>query len=252
MITNAASGTNLNEIAPGIYRINTPIQVPGGPDFNFNQYLVADEQPLLFHTGPKRMFPLVAEAIGRVLPLERLRWIGFSHFEADECGSLNDFLAAAPQAQAVASRIGAMVSVNDIAIRPPRALADGELLELGRHRVRWLDAPHVPHGWDNGFMMELETRTLLCGDLFTQGGSGATPLTEGDILGPSEAFRAPMDYYAHHPDTAALIERLAAERPTTLACMHGAAWRGDGASLLRALAHSVTGAARPAKLAATG
>ncbi|HEX7054344.1 MAG TPA: MBL fold metallo-hydrolase [Burkholderiales bacterium] len=252
MITNAASGTNLHEIAPGIYRINTPVQVPGGPDFNFNQYLVADEQPLLFHTGPKRMFPLVAEAIGKVLPLERLRWVAFSHFEADECGALNDFLAAAPRAEALSSRIGAMVSVNDIAIRPPRPLADGEVLELGRHRLRWLDAPHVPHGWDNGFMMELETRTMLCGDLFTQGGSGATPLTESDILGPSEAFRAPMDYYAHHPDTAANLERLAAERPTTLACMHGSAWRGDGAALLRALARALTGSPARARLAAAG
>lgn len=250
MISNAASGTNLHEIAPGIYRINTPIQIPGGPDFNFNQYLVADEQPLLFHTGPKRMFPLVAEAISRVLPLGRLRWIAFSHFEADECGALNDLLAAAPAAQAVCSRVGAMVSVNDIAIRAPRALADGEILELGRHRLRWLDAPHVPHGWDNGFMMELETKTMLCGDLFTQGGSGATPLTESDILGPSEAFRAPMDYYAHSPDTAATLERLAAERPTTLACMHGAAWRGDGASLLRALARSVAGTQARARVAA--
>lgn len=250
MITNAASGTNLHEIAPGLYRINTPIQIPGGPGFNFNQYLVADEQPLVFHTGPKRMFPLVAEAIAKVLPLERLRWIAFSHFEADECGALNDFLAAAPAAEPVCSRIGAMVSVNDIALRPPRALADGEILELGRHRLRWLDAPHVPHGWDCGFMMELETKTLLCGDLFTQGGSGATPLTEDDILGPSEVFRAPMDYYAHSPDTAAALERLAAEKPTTLACMHGSAWRGDGASLLRALARSVTGTQVRAKVAA--
>jgi flavorubredoxin len=248
MITNAASGTNLNEIAPGIYRINTPIQVPGGPDFNFNQYLVADDTPLVFHTGPKRMFALVAEAIAKVVPLERLRWVAFSHFEADECGALNDFLAAAPQAEAVCSRIGAMVSVNDIAIRAPRTLADGEVLELGRHRLRWLDAPHVPHGWDCGFMMELETKTLFCGDLFTQGGSGATPLTEGDILGPSEAFRAPMDYYAHSPDTAAAIERLAAEMPTTLACMHGSAWRGDGALLLRALARAVTGTSARAKV----
>lgn len=240
MITNSESRTNLHEIAPGIYRINTPVQVPGGPDFNFNQYLVADDAPLLFHTGPKRMFPLVAQAIGRVLPLERLRYVAFSHFEADECGALNDFLAAAPAAEAVCSRVGAMVSVNDIATRPPRALADGELLELGRHRVRWHDAPHVPHGWDCGFLSELETKTLFCGDLFTQGGSGATALTEGDILGPSEAFRVAMDYYAHHPDTTAAIHRLAAEKPTTLACMHGSAWRGDGEALLRALARVLT------------
>jgi flavorubredoxin len=240
MITNASSRTNLHEIAPGIYRINTPIQIPGGPDFNFNQYLVADDEPLLFHTGPRRMFPLVAEAIGKVLPLERLRYVAFSHFEADECGSLNDFLAAAPAAVPVSSQVAAMVSVNDIAIRPARALADGEILRTGRHAFKWLDAPHVPHAWENGFMMELSTRTLLCGDLFTQGGDGAVPLTESDILGPSEAFRAPMDYYAHAPQTAATLERLAREQPQTLAVMHGSAFRGDGAALLRELARSLT------------
>jgi len=239
MITNSASGTNVHEIAGGIYRINTPIQIPGGPDFNFNQYLVADDEPLLFHTGPRRMFPLVAEAIGKVLPLERLRYVAFSHYEADECGSLNDFLAAAPAAVPVSSQVAAMVSVNDVAARPALALADGEVLQTGRRAFKWLDAPHVPHAWENGFMMELSTRTLLCGDLFTQGGSGAVALTEGDILGPSEAFRAPMDYYAHAPHTAATLEKLAQEQPQVLAVMHGSAWRGDGAALLRALSRSL-------------
>jgi len=241
MITNTTSGTNLHEIAPGIYRINTPIDIPGGPGgFNFNQYLVADDEPLLFHTGPRRMFPLVAEAIGKVLPLDKLRYFAFSHFEADECGSLNDFLAAAPSAVAVSSQVAAMVSVNDFAIRTPRPMADGELLRTGRHTFKWLDAPHVPHAWENGFMMELETRTLLCGDLFTQGGSGAVAITESDILGPSEAFRQPMDYYAHSPQTTATLEKLAREQPQVLACMHGSAWRGDGAALIRALADSLS------------
>jgi flavorubredoxin len=240
MITNAASGTNLHEIARGIYRINTPIQIPGGPDFNFNQYLVAGDAPLLFHTGPRRMFPLVAEAIGKVLPVERLRYVAFSHYEADECGSLNDFLALAPAAEPVSSHVAAMVSVNDIALRPARALADGEVLQLGGHALKWLDAPHVPHAWENGFMMELETRTLLCGDLFTQGGKGEVALSEGDVLGPSEAFRQAMDYYAHAPQTAATLERLAREQPQTLAVMHGSAFRGDGAALLRELARSLT------------
>jgi flavorubredoxin len=245
MITNNSSGTNLHEIAPGIYRINTPVEIPGGPGgFNFNQYLIADDEPLLFHTGPRRMFPLVAEAIGKVLPLERLRYVAFSHFEADECGSLNDFLAAAPAAVPVCSQVAAMVSVNDVADRSPRALADGEVLRIGRHALKWLDAPHVPHAWENGFMMELETRTLLCGDLFTQGGSGATPLTDGDILEPSEAFRKQMDYYAHAPHTGATLERLAKEDPRTLACMHGSAWRGDGARLLRQLAKALGPAPR--------
>ena len=242
MITNSTTGTNLHEIAGGIYRINTPIQVPGGPEFNFNQYLVADDEPLLFHTGPKRMFPLVAEAIAKVLPLERLRWVAFSHFEADECGSLNDFLAAAPAAAPVCSQVAAMVSVNDVAARPARALADGEVLRTGRHAFKWLDAPHVPHAWENGFMMELETRTMLCGDLFTQGGATHPALTEADILEPSEAFRLQLDYFSHAKDARAMIERLAALEPQTLACMHGPAWRGDGAALLRALGARLEGA----------
>lgn len=247
MITNSTSGTNLHEIAPGIYRVNTPVEIPGGMGFNFNQYLVDDDEPLLFHTGPRGLFPLTAEAIGKIMPLERLRYVAFSHYEADECGSLNDFLVAAPAAVPVCSQVAAMVSVNDVAARPARALADGEVLRTGRRAFKWLDAPHVPHGWECGFMMELETRTMLCGDLFTQGGSGAEALTEGDILGPSEAFRRAMDYYAHAPQTGATLERLAREEPQVLACMHGSAWRGDGASLLRALARSLTS---PAAMAA--
>jgi flavorubredoxin len=238
VITNTESGTNVHEIAEGIYRINTPVALPGGA-FSFNQYLIVDEQPMLFHTGPRRMFPLVREAIGRVLPVERLRYIGFSHFEADECGALNDFLAQAPEAVPVCGQVAALVSISDVADRAPRALADGEVLRLGRHALRWFDTPHLPHAWECGLMFDDSTRTLLCGDLFTQGGAGNTPLTEADILGPSEAFRGPMDYYAHAPDTRAMLERLAGERPGTLACMHGSAWRGDGAALLRALAVSL-------------
>ncbi len=249
MITNPQSHTNIAEIADGIYRINTPVEIPGNR-FSFNQYLIVDDQPLLFHTGPRRLFSLVREAVAAVMPVERLRYIGFSHFEADECGSLNDWLAAAPRAEAVCGRIAAMVSVNDFADRAPRALADGDLLSLGRHAVRWFDTPHVPHNWDSGLMMETVTATFLCGDLFTQGGTGSVALTESDILGPSEAFRAPLDYYSHSPDTAAVLERLAREHPTTLACMHGSAWRGDGAALLRALADSVSAGAGAAVRAA--
>jgi flavorubredoxin len=246
MITNSTSGTNVHEIATGIFRINTPIALPDGPGaFNFNQYLVADEEPLLFHTGPRQLFPLVSEAIAAVIPLGRLRYVAFSHVEADECGSLNALLAAAPQAVPVCSRVAAMVSVNDLADRPARALADGEVLELGAHSMRWYDTPHLPHGWEAGLMLDIGTDTLLCGDLFTQGGRGETPLTDGDILGPSEAFRLEMDYYAHAPATAAMLERLAQARPKVLACMHGSAWRGDGAALLRQLAGSLAGRSRP-------
>ena len=243
MITNAQSGTNVHEVAPGIYRINTPVAIPGGPAFNFNQYLMEDDEPLLFHTGPKGLFPLVSEAIGRVLPVERLRYIGLAHFEADECGSMNDFLAVAPNAVPLCSRVAAMVSIDATADRPARTMADGEILSLGRHQVRWTDAPHVPHGWENGFLMETTTRTLLCGDLFTQGGDGKLPLTENDILAPSEVFRKQMDYYAHAPNTRAVLERLAAQQPQTLAAMHGSAWKGDGAALLRQLGASLAATA---------
>jgi flavorubredoxin len=240
MITNAQSGTNIHEIVDGIYRINTPVALPGGAgQFNFNQYLIVDEAPLLFHTGLRRLFPLVSEAVARVMPIERLRYVTVSHFEADECGALNEWLAAAPQAEPLCSKVGAMVSIGDIANRAPRGMAAGETLTLGKHTVRWLDTPHVPHGWDCGMMMEESTRTFLCGDLFTQGGKGEKPVVETDILGPSEKFRALMDYYAHAPNTTTILERLAQERPAILACMHGSAWRGDSKTLLLALAEKL-------------
>ncbi|WP_310447439.1 MBL fold metallo-hydrolase [Thiobacillus sp.] len=234
-ITNQQSGTNVQEIADGIYRINTPV-VDGGFEFSFNQYLIADDDPLLFHTGPRRMFALVREAVASVLPVESLRYIGFSHVEADECGSLNDWLAAAPGAVPLCGQVAGLVSVNDIADRAPRILQDGETLELGNRRVRWLDTPHLPHAWECGLLSEERTRTLFCGDLFTQGGAKLPALTEADILGPSEAFRANMDYFSHTKYAGEMLERLAATAPETLACMHGSAWRGDGAQLLRALA----------------
>lgn len=237
MITNSEQGTNIQEIADGIFRINTPVAMPGGAGaFSFNQYLIVDDAPLLFHTGQRGLFPLVHQAIAAVMPVDRLRYIGLSHFEADECGALNAFLAAAPTAVPVCGRIAAMVSIADYADRAPRALADAEDLPLGRHTVRWFDTPHMPHAWECGLMLDTATRTFFCGDLFTQGGRGETALTEQDILGPSEAFRAPMDYFAHAPQTTATLERLARARPATLACMHGSAWRGDGAQLLRELA----------------
>jgi flavorubredoxin len=234
------TATTIDEIADDIYRISTPVTtaaVPGG--FTFNQFLVVDEDPLLFHTGLKQLFPAVRDAIARVMPVERLRWIAFSHFEQDECGALNELLGAAPRAQAACSAVGAMTSVADLAVRPPRALLEGEPLRLGRREVVWWDAPHVPHGWDCGFLSETTTGTLLCGDLFTQPGAAHRAVTEADVLGPSEAMRSAMDYFAHSPATRATLEKLARTEPTTLACMHGAAWRGDGAKLLRALADAL-------------
>lgn len=236
MITDTRTGTNVHEIAEGIYRINTPIDLPDGGGFSFNQYLIADEAPLLFHTGPRRMFANIVEAVAAILPPERLRYVGLSHVEADECGSLNQWLALAPEAVPLCGRIAALVSIGDLADRPPRGLADGERLTLGQHALQWFDTPHLPHGWECGLLMDPMTSTFFCGDLFTQPGHGEQPLTEDDILGPSEAFRASLDYFAHAPDTTVALERLAQHAPATLACMHGSAWRGDGARLLRDLA----------------
>ena len=234
-ITNSTSGTNVHEVADGIYRINTPVDtIPGG--FSFNQYLIVDDEPLLYHTGLRKLFPLVQEAVAHILPVERLRYIAFSHVEADECGALNQWLAAAPQALPVCSRIAAMTSINDMADRVPRALSNGAQLTLGRHVVEWFDTPHLPHGWETGLMLEQQTRTLLCGDLFTQPGANTPALTEADILEPSETLRQTLEYYAHARNTRVMLERLAQTEPLTLACMHGSAWRGNGAALLRALA----------------
>ena len=241
--TQQGSGTRVDEIADGIYRISTSSDVvPGG--FTFNQFLILDEEPLLFHTGLRGTFAAVKEAIGRVMPVERLRYVAFSHVEADECGALNPFLQAAPGAVPVCSRIAAMVSMNDLADRPPRTLADGETLRLGRHVVRWHDTPHLPHSWESGLMTETTTKTFLCGDLFTHAGADLPPLTETDILGPSEGMRAGMNYYSQAGDAAVTLRRLAAFKPTTLALMHGSSWKGDGEKLLNALAGALEAAPR--------
>lgn len=241
MITNSESGTNIQEIADGIYRINTPLPPPIVPTgFSFNQYLILDDEPLLFHTGLRKMFPLVQEAVATVLPVEKIRYVAFSHYEADECGSLNDWLRVAPNSEPVCGSIAALVTVEDIADRAPHAMQDGESLSLGKHSLTWYDAPHLPHAWECGYLYDQTTRTLFCGDLFTQPGVGKTPLVESDILGPSEAFRKEMDYYSHTKNGRQLLEKLAATRPRTLACMHGSAWQGEGSALLSALADQLT------------
>lgn len=250
MITNAQSGTSITEVADGIYRISTPIppsQMPGG--FSFNQYLVVDDEPLLFHTGLRALFPLVREAIDAVIPSQTLRWLSFSHFESDECGALNSFLAVAPDAQPLCSRVAAMVSVGDYADRAPRALADGERISIGRHELEWLDAAHIPHGWETGFLFDHTTKTFLCGDLFTQGGTAETALTNGDLVEPAEAARAAFgpasgfpDMFANVTDAPARFERFANLGATTLAVMHGSAWSGTAeasAAMLRELGRRV-------------
>lgn len=231
--------TRIDPIGDDLYRINTAFPddlVPGG--FSFNQYLLVDDAPLLFHTGMRALFAPVSEAVQSVLPLRELRYIAFCHVEADECGALNDFLAAAPEAEPLCGQIAAMTSVADLADRPPRVLADGEGLSLGKRHVTWMDAPHVPHSWENGFLFERTDATLFCGDLFTQGGADHEPLAD-DVLEASETMRAGMDYYAHGANTRPVLERLASLEPKTLACMHGSAFRGDGGALLRALADRI-------------
>jgi flavorubredoxin len=230
---NPTSATTVAEICPHIWRINTPVDVLGG--FSFNQYLIVDDAPLLFHTGLKRMFEPIKAAVETIMPCKELRHVSFSHYEADECGSLNDWLTVAPSAKPLCGQLGAMLSVDDTADRPAQALADGETVSLGHHWVKWIDTPHLPHGWETGYLMEMTTRTLFCGDLFTQGGDGQPPISDENILESSEAFRAPMDYFSHTKNVEELIEKLAREDPQVLAVMHGCAWRGDGATLLREL-----------------
>jgi flavorubredoxin len=229
--------TSVTEIADGIFRLSTfvpEIAPPAG--FTFNQFLVVGDEPLLFHTGPRRMFPPVREAVGRVIAQKDLRWLGYGHFEADECGSLNEWLAEAPNAQAAHGGTGCMVSLNDVADRAPRQLQDGEVIELGRgKRVRYIDTPHTPHGWDAGLMFEESTGTLLCGDLFTQLGNDAA-LTEGDIVGPAIAAEDAFQYSCLNPNMGSTIRGLAALSPRVLALMHGPSFAGDGAAALRALA----------------
>lgn len=243
MITNREHGTTVSEIEDGIYRISTPVPpnpvLPAG--FTFNQFLVVDDEPVLFHTGLRKTFGLVREAIEAVIPVERLRYLGISHFEADECGALNEFLALAPAAQPLCSMTGKVVSVDDAADREARGMMDGEVLVTGRRRLRWIDVPHLPHGWDCGYLFDESTQTLFCGDLFTQPGHMHDPVTTGDILDTSEAMRSQMDYFAHARHMDALFEKVASTSPRTLACMHGASWKGDGAALLRELNVRVRG-----------
>ena len=227
--------TRVDEIAEDIYRFSTWVPDVAPPDgFTFNQFLVDAEQPLLFHTGLRAMFPLVSDAVARVTPIDRVRWITFGHVEGDECGSMNEWLAAAPSAEVAHGALGVAVQLEDLADRPPRALADGEVLDLGGRRVRHIDTPHVPHGWEARVLFEETTGTLLCGDLFTQLGRGAT--TEGDVVGPAIHAEDIFKASSLAPSSAATVRRLAELAPTTLALMHGPSFSGDCAGALAALA----------------
>jgi flavorubredoxin len=226
--------TKINEIAGGVYRLSTfiPEVEPGG--LAFNQFLIMGEEPLLFHTGMRGLFPLVRDAVARLMPPEKLRWISFGHYEADECGSMNQWLAVAPQAQIVHGMTACMVSLNDTADRAPRILRNGETIDLGGRRVRYLDTPHVPHGWEAGLLYEESAGVLLCGDLFTQYGE-CPAATDDDIVGPAIAGEDIAGYSALNPGMGATLRRLAELEPRTLAPMHGPSFTGDGAAALMAL-----------------
>jgi flavorubredoxin len=228
---------DIDEIAPDIYRIS--VHMPE-IDLQFNHFLVKDDEPLLFHTGMRRMFPQVREAVARLIDPASLRWISWSHFEVDECGALNDWLAVAPQAQAACGEVGALVNIQDFANRPPRILRREDVIATGRHRFRWVPTPQLPHGWDAGMLFEEESRTLFCSDLFHQIGK-LEPVTRNDIVGRYEqavkiyqAHPVLMDYVPFTPKTRGLINRLATLEPRLLATMHGSSFEGDGAAAIRA------------------
>ena len=228
--------TRIDEIAAGIYRLSVyvpDIAPPAG--FTFNHFLVRADEPMLSHCGLRAMFPVLSEAVGRLIPIEDLRWIGFGHVEADECGAMNEWLGVAPRAQVVHGATACMVSVNDLADRVPRTLTDGEVLDLGGRRVRYIDTPHVPHGWEAGVFYEEAEGTLFCGDLLTHTGDPAA-LTENDVAGAAIAAEAAFRAMTLTPGTARMVRELAALTPTTLALMHGASFRGDAAGQLTALA----------------
>lgn len=227
--------THVDEIAARIYRLSTFVPEIGPTGFTFNQFLLDDDEPLLFHTGHRSMFSTVREAIGRIVPVERLRWITFGHVESDECGAMNELLAVAPNAEVAHGALGCMVSIAEMADRPPRPLADGEVLELGALRVRHIETPHVPHGWEARVLYEETTRTLLCGDLFTHLGRGPA-VTANDIVGAAVAAEDLFGYSSLTPTTPSIIEQLAQLTPSTLAVMHGSSFTGDGAAALHALA----------------
>lgn len=228
--------TRIDEIDDGVYRLSTFVAEVAAPvGFTFNQFLIVDDEPLLFHCGHRGMFESISAAVAKIIPIERLRWISFSHLEGDEAGAMNMWLARAPRAALAHGTLGCDISYNDLADRPPRALADGETFSLGKKRMRFLATPHLPHGWDAGLMYEETSGVLLCSDLLTH--LGDAPALGGlDIVDKALAAEEMFQTMSVTPATIAGIRRLAALRPKTLAIMHGASLKGDGAAALEGLA----------------
>jgi flavorubredoxin len=228
----------IDEIAPDVFRI---CLYEPALDMQFNHFLVRDDAPLLFHTGYRRAFGALREAVATLIDPAKLRWVGWSHFESDECGALNEWLRVAPHAEPVCSFVGKVVNVDDFSIRPARGLGRDDVIDTGRHRFRYISSPHLPHGWDAGVMFEETDRTLLCSDLFHHFGDGAA-VTEGDILGPvRDAMRKMQSgpligYMPYTCHTEPLLRRLAELKPRTLAVMHGSSYVGDGGKALCELA----------------
>lgn len=234
------------EIADGIYRLSVFVPEIGAPKgFTFNSFLIDGEEPLLFHAGRRDMFGAFSAAVGRIMPIERLKWISFGHVEADECGAMNLWLSAAPWAQVAHSQVGCDVSLNDLCNRPPRAMGDWEpIVSDGRRMIRWIDTPHMPHGWESGVIFDEVSETLFCGDLFTQ--LGDAEMIRGDLV--SGAIEAEGIFHATGigPATAPTLRRLAGFAPRRLALMHGPVFEGDGAGELERLAEFYAGAMREA------
>jgi flavorubredoxin len=227
--------TTLDEVSDGIYRISTlvPDAAPGG--FSFNQFLVAADEPLLFHTGPRSMFPAVSDAVSRVMPVSSLRWISFGHVESDECGSMNLWLEAAPHSEVVFNALGCDVSLNDLCDRPPTVLDDGDTLDIGDRRLRLIETPHVPHGWEAQVLFEEATATLLCGDLLSHTGDGPA-VTDADVVGSAVEAEVLFGASSLAPGTGEVLRDLAGLRPRTLAIMHGSSYHGDGGAVLNRMA----------------
>jgi flavorubredoxin len=239
--------TKIDEIAPDIFRLSTLVDAIAPPaGFTFNQFLVRDEAPFMFHTGMRALFPLVSDAISRLITPSQLRWISFAHVEADECGAMNQLLALAPQAEVVHGELACMVSLDDLADRPPRPCAADEVIDLGTHRLRFLPTPHVPHNWESALWFDESSRTLFAGDLFTHLGDGPAVTRDG-IVAPAMAAEAIFHSTSGGPDLLPTLHRLADLEPTTLALMHGSSFHGDGGAELRSLAsaYSVAGAGEP-------
>ena len=224
--------TRATEIADGVHQLTTYVEAM---DFSFNQYLITSDEPTLFHTGPRQMFPLVSAAVAKVVSPESLRWISFGHVEADECGAMNEWLAIAPHATVLQGMTGCMVSITDLADRAPQPILDGETRDVGRHVLQWFDTPHVPHAWEAGVIYDSTTRTLFCGDLFTHTGACAAS-SDADVIGPAIAAEDLFHYSTLARATGATLRRLAELDIATLGLMHGPAYTGDCRTALLDLA----------------